>query len=553
MCKLLGDEHADVLRETLAGCRRRADGGGGRAADRAGLHEKTPERTTHRNGYRERSWQTRAGEVTQAPAVSRACGRAATSPASSNRAPAPEKALVAVVQEAYVNGVSTRKVERLVTQLGLAGMSRSAVSRLCAGLDQQVRFFRERPLEGRYPYLWLDAKVEKVREPGGVRSKALVIAQGVHEDGRREIIGIDVGEAETEAFWREFLRSLRARGLAGVQLCVSDAHEGLKAAIAKVLGCPWQRCTVHFLRDMRWATAARRSSRSSRAPSARSSPPRARARRVSAWPASSPPSGADDSQGGPPAGRGRGRARANMAFPREHWCKLRSTNPLERVNREIGRRSDVVGIYPNDAALIRLAGALLIEQNDEWLVNRRYLSEESMQASAPPSRLKPRALWRRAHCRRPKAETIPTSDLHHYSGLRQTRRGDGQARQQVRACVGDPSCLVLDPRPVGDHLSLRMSISRSARAPNSPTPLGQRPRSISSSARTATATTGSSSGCRSQDLRGGRSTRSCRPAVPLCVPCAVPPFAGTCGPCAEVHGSDRLHPEMADRRSRTRL
>ena len=149
-----------------------------------------------------------------------------------------------------MNGVSTRKVERLVTQLGLAGMSKSAVSRLCAGLDEQVRLFRERPLEGRYPYLWLDAKVEKVREPGGVRSKALVVAYGVHETGRREVIGIDVGEAETEAFWREFLRSLRARGLAGVQLCVSDAHEGLKSAIAQVLGCPWQRCTVHFLRDM---------------------------------------------------------------------------------------------------------------------------------------------------------------------------------------------------------------------------------------------------------------------------------------------------------------
>jgi putative transposase len=141
---------------------------------------------------------------------------------------------VAVIQEAYINGVSTRKVERLVTQPGLAGMSRSAVSRLCAGLDEQVKLLRERPLEGRYPYLWLDAKVERVREPGGVRHKALVIAYGVHETGRREVIGIDVGEAETEAFWRELLRSLRSRGLAGVALCVSDAHEGLRAAIAKV-------------------------------------------------------------------------------------------------------------------------------------------------------------------------------------------------------------------------------------------------------------------------------------------------------------------------------
>jgi transposase-like protein len=156
-----------------------------------------------------------------------------------------EQALVAVVQEAYVNGVSTRRVDRLVEQLGIAGMSKDQVSRLCRGLDEQVRMFRERPLEGRYPYLWLDAKVERVREPGGVRHKALVIAYGVHQSGRREVIGLDVGEAETEAFWRDFLRGLRARGLAGVRLCVSDAHEGLRQAIATVLGCHGSgaRCT----------------------------------------------------------------------------------------------------------------------------------------------------------------------------------------------------------------------------------------------------------------------------------------------------------------------
>ena len=277
-----------------------------------------------------------------------------------------------------MNGVSTRKVERLVIQLGLAGMSRSAVSRLCAGLDEQVRLFRERPLEGAYPYLWLDARVEKVREPGGVRSKALVVAQGVHETGRREIIGIDVGEAETEAFWREFLRGLRARGLAGVQLCVSDAHEGLKGAIAKVLGCPWQRCTVHFLRDMLGHCSKDQQplvSGAIRQIFAAESAAEARERlsvAVAALEGTTPKvarllEAAEDD------------LLAFMSFPAEHWRKLRSTNPLERVNREIGRRSDVVGIYPNDAALIRLAGSLLIEQNDEWLVMRRYLSEESMQ------------------------------------------------------------------------------------------------------------------------------------------------------------------------------
>jgi transposase-like protein len=155
-----------------------------------------------------------------------------------------------VVQEAYVNGISTRKVDRLVEQLGLQGMSKDTVSRLCRGLDEQVTVFRERPLQGAYPYLWLDAKVERVREAGGVRHKALVIAYGVHETGRREVVGLDVGEAETESFWRAFLRGLRARGLDGVQLVISDAHTGLTAAIAKVFGCPWQRCTVHFLRDM---------------------------------------------------------------------------------------------------------------------------------------------------------------------------------------------------------------------------------------------------------------------------------------------------------------
>ena len=372
--KLMGDDHADLLRETLSwfvGELMEAE-----VAEQigAGRHERSPERITQRNGYRERVWATRAGEIELAiPRLhSGSYFPSFLEPRSRS-----EQALVAVIQEAYINGVSTRKVERLVTQLGLAGISRSAVSRLCAGLDEQVRCFRERPLEGSYPYLWLDAKVERVREPGGVRSKALVIAYGVHETGRREVIGIDVGEAETEAFWREFLRGLRARGLAGVALCISDAHEGLKAAIAKVLGCPWQRCTVHFLRDMLGhcakaqqpmiATAIRQIFASESAAEARE-----RLAGVAGALQGSAPKVARllvDAEE---------ELLAFMSFPAEHWSKLRSTNPLERVNREVGRRSDVVGIYPNDAALIRLAGALLIEQNDEWLVGRRYLSVESL-------------------------------------------------------------------------------------------------------------------------------------------------------------------------------
>ena len=372
--KLMGDEHADVLRETLSWFVGELMEAEVTAQIGAAPHERSPERTTQRNGYRERLWATRAGEIELAIPRLRSGSYFPSFLEPRSRS---EQALVAVIQEAYVNGVSTRKVDRLVTQLGLSGISRSAVSRLCAGLDEQVKLFRERPLEGRYPYLWLDAKVERVREPGGVRHKALVIAYGVHETGRREVVGIDVGEAETEAFWREFLRSLRSRGLAGVALCVSDAHEGLKAAIAKVLGCPWQRCTVHFLRDMLGhctkaqqpmiATAIRQIFASEDASEARE-----RLAGVAAALQGSAPKVARllaDAEE---------ELLAFMAFPGEHWSKLRSTNPLERVNREVGRRSDVVGIYPNDAALIRLAGALLIEQNDEWLVGRRYLSVESL-------------------------------------------------------------------------------------------------------------------------------------------------------------------------------
>ena len=374
--KLMGDDHADVLRESLAWFVSELMEAEVTAQIGAAPHERSPERTTQRNGYRERHWATRAGEIELAIPRLRAGSYFPSFLEPRSRS---EQALVAVIQEAYINGVSTGKVERLVTQLGLAGMSRSAVSRLCSGLDEQVRCFRERPLEGRYPYLWLDAKVERVREPGGVRHKALVIAYGVHESGRREVIGIDVGEAETEAFWREFLRSLRSRGLAGVALCVSDAHEGLKAAIAKVLGCPWQRCTVHFLRDMLGhctraqqpmiATAIRQIFAAESAAEARE--------RLAGVAAAL-------QQSAPKVARLLTEAEeellAFMSFPVEHWSKLRSTNPLERVNREVGRRSDVVGIYPNDAALIRLAGALLIEQNDEWLVGRRYLSVESLGA-----------------------------------------------------------------------------------------------------------------------------------------------------------------------------
>jgi putative transposase len=335
--------------------------------------ERTPDRATHRNGYRPRRWDTRAGEIElQIPKLR----RGSYFPSFLEPRRRSEQALLNVVQQAYVCGVSTRKVDQLVESLGLR-ISRSEVSRIARGLDEQVEAFRTRPLEGRYPYLWLDAKVEKVRDGGRVRRKCLVIAHAVHETGRREVLALDVGEAETEAFRREFLRSLVGRGLLGVQLAISDAHPGLAAAIAQVLGCPWQRCTVHFLRDC--LGHCRRSEHGMLGALIRpifNADGREQAR--------------DRLSEAVAALEGRLDKVAAMleeaeedilafyAFPEAHRPKLRSTNPLERLNREIGRRTDVVGIFPDDASLVRLASMLAIEQNDEWLVGRRYLSNESI-------------------------------------------------------------------------------------------------------------------------------------------------------------------------------
>ena len=372
--KVLLDEHADVIREAVKAV----------AAEMMELEvseligaergERRPDdRATHRNGYRSRRWDTRAGEIElQIPKIR----QGSYFPSFLEPRKRGEQALLAVVQQAYVCGVSTRRVDQLVESLGLR-ISRSEVSRVCAALDEHVEAFRTRPLEGRYPYLFLDAKVEKVRDGGRVVNKALVIAHGVHETGRREILSIDVGEAETEAFWTDFLRGLVARGLIGVQLAISDAHAGLKAAIAKVLGCAWQRCTVHFLRDC--LGHARKDQHGLLAALIRpifnaDSLAQARDRlseAVAHLDGRLPKVAAMLEDAEPDI-------LAFYAFPAAHWRKLRSTNPLERFNKEIGRRTDVVGIFPDDRALIRLAGMLCIEQNDEWLVGRGYLSAESV-------------------------------------------------------------------------------------------------------------------------------------------------------------------------------
>jgi putative transposase len=278
--------------------------------------------------------------------------------------------------EAYVNGVSTRKVDHLVSEMGIH-MSKDQVSRICGELDGQVEAFRTRPLEGAYPYLWLDAKHLKVRDRGHVHSKALMVAFAVHASGRREVIGIEIAESETEAGWAAFLRELVARGLEGVRLAVSDDHLGLKAAIAKVIGCPWQRCTVHFIRNMHghckkgqrnMVSAALRevfNAEDLRDAKERSASVIERLAPTAPKVAALLEAAEED-------------LLAFYRFPAAHWPKLRSTNNIERVNKEIARRSDVVGIFPNDRSVIRLIGSLLIEQNDEWLLTRGYLSQESI-------------------------------------------------------------------------------------------------------------------------------------------------------------------------------
>ncbi len=376
VAKTMDGRLEDFVREAVALVARELMEGEISAEIGAGLGEVAPDvRLTHRNGYRPRAWETRVGEIELLVPKKRSGPSYFPSFLEPRRCS--EQAIVSVVLEAYVNGVSTRKVDRLVEQLGIDGMTKDRVSAMCRALDERVEAFRQRPLEGAYPYLWLDAKQVKVRDHGRVVSKAVVVAYAVHESGVREVIGLDVGAVESGAFWVEFLRSLKQRGLDGVRLAISDQHEGLKGAIARVLGCPWQRCTVHFTRDMVMhcrrdqrglvAAALREIFNAERYEQAKERITNVLERLQPVAPKVCELLEAAEED-----------LIAFYSFPAEHWTKLRSTNPLERVNKEIGRRTDVVGIFPNDKAVIRLAGALLSEQNDEWLVQRRYLSVESM-------------------------------------------------------------------------------------------------------------------------------------------------------------------------------
>jgi putative transposase len=339
----------------------------------AGYGERAQDRKNSRNGFRDRLYKSRVGDLELRIPKLR---QGSYFPSFLEPRRTVEKALVGVIQEAYLQGVSTRSVDELAKALGCSGISKSEVSRLCADVEERVREFLDRPLEGSFPYVWLDATYLKVREGSRIVSKAAVMAIGLSEEGRREVLGMRVGHAETEEFWTEFLRSMLDRGLRGAKLVVSDSHVGLRKAIQRCMGCSWQRCRVHFMRNVlaRVPTGRKEMVASFiRTALAQTTPEDTRRNWEEVATTLEAPF--------PEVAKLMREAADDVLAHREHppglWPQLASTNGLERLNREVKRRADVVQIFPNESSVVRLVGAILMEQHDEWQVTRRQAPRSS--------------------------------------------------------------------------------------------------------------------------------------------------------------------------------
>ncbi len=365
---------ADLIRELLAYASDRLMAVEVDQLTGAAAGARSPDRLNYRNGYRERGWETRVGRIELAIPKLR---KGSYFPAFLEPRRTAEKALTAVIQEAYVHGISTRSVDDLVKAMGGTGISKSQVSRLCEEIDERVQAFLSRQIEGHWPYLWIDATYLKSRQGGRILSVATIVAVAVNTDGRREVLGIATGASEAEVFWTEFLRSLADRGLRGVKLVIADDHKGLRAAARRVFNAGLQRCRVHWARNLLSHAAPKQ--RAAVAAMIRTIFAQdTRAEAFAQWNKVADALRDRHDKLGTLMDASREDVLTYMDYPKEHWAQIASTNPLERVNKEIKRRADVVGIFPNDAAIIRLVGALMLEQSDEWAVSRRYFSLESL-------------------------------------------------------------------------------------------------------------------------------------------------------------------------------